>query len=868
MTTMNRGPLAVALAIALAACSGKDGATGAVGPTGATGPTGPTGAAGPSGPTGPSGPAGAAGGGLLVGRMMWQAGGKQAVASGVRVSTLPPSSEARTGIDGWYAMPVPVGTYTVVFSDPGTPANYATTQVPGVEVGKGAMKMVYPALARTSPLLVTAKAGQEIPAWGINHEPAGFGTRVTLGVDVTGATGPLTYAWRQVTGPTQATLTGASTAAPAFSTGSVAEMAASTAVEAFALPQRPAFVAVSNEQAIRMTYLFEVTVSDGTYTVTQGVEVPPAMVTQALPVSPLGTMMIGHDASVAAGGWTLDRPAASHAVLQSADSTDPWLLPDVPGTYVLHNGATVLSFAAGRFADRTTDATGCTMCHASDSQYTAWAASAHMNYKLTPPVPADGTDMFHWGLNGGIIPEYQEGCLNCHVVGFAKGATADNRGFDDVARQVGWTMPVPDGTDYYSQLPTRLQRMSGVQCESCHGPGGDLAATGMPKASYASGACAVCHDEEFFHMQVVWWSESGHSSAARAQVATVEQLGAAAADCARCHAAQGYVAWRKQIARTGSPGPLLQPSGAAATTDYLAGLGLTAAKVEPVTCQVCHDPHAAALRVQDETGPLPAGFSVSGAGKGALCMTCHNSRKGAHGDAIATDGVGAPHAPSQTDVLFGRNAYFVAPSPSSHLAVGDTCTGCHAKFYPASLPVIVNSTDFNHNHTFEVDDTMCATCHAPGVDGHAVGSAFAMGRADVREAIAAALARAIGGSGATYTVVARKLLDPAPAGATVTPGAVPVSVEVTTFHGEPYLVLGFAAPVADPFGSGTVTSLAVKPTEIALGGAPVVAANGVLARAVWNYLLVDDGSKGLHNPSFVFDVLGATARALSGASAL
>ncbi len=37
-----------------------------------------------------------------------------------------------------------------------------------------------------------------------------------------------------------------------------------------------------------------------------------------------------------------------------------------------------------------------------------------------------------------------------------------------------------------------------------------------------------------------------------------------------------------------------------------------------------------------------------------------------------------------------------------------------------------------------------------------------------------------------------------------------------------------------------------------------------MAKSIWNYLLVDDGSHGLHNPTFAFEVLGATRDALLG----
>jgi hypothetical protein len=79
------------------------------------------------------------------------------------------------------------------------------------------------------------------------------------------------------------------------------------------------------------------------------------------------------------------------------------------------------------------------------------------------------------------------------------------------------------------------------------------------------------------------------------------------ASCGRCHTAQGYAAWRKQIAR-GIAGdqPLMIPpnsalnataSWAAATPEYLTSLGLDAAHVQPQTCEACHDSHNTRLRL-------------------------------------------------------------------------------------------------------------------------------------------------------------------------------------------------------------------------------------------------------------------------------
>ena len=79
-----------------------------------------------------------------------------------------------------------------------------------------------------------------------------------------------------------------------------------------------------------------------------------------------------------------------------------------------------------------------------------------------------------------------------------------------------------------------------------------------------------------------------------------------------------------------------------------------------------------------------------------------------------------PHAASQTDAMFGFNAYFVNRlNPSPHLAVTDTCAGCHYKVTTASEATAKQTS----NHSFLVDTTLCASCHSANVDGVALQAA-------------------------------------------------------------------------------------------------------------------------------------------------
>jgi hypothetical protein len=196
-----------------------------------------------------------------------------------------------------------------------------------------------------------------------------------------------------------------------------------------------------------------------------------------------------------------------------------------------------------------------------------------------------------------------------------------------------------------------------------------------------------------------------------------------------------------------------------ATAAQLSARGMNKQQVEPQTCQACHDPHdntaggtcpggvfsdgtdCSQLRVYDSIKALPNGLTnISGMGAGAICTTCHNQRNGEHTDVLTavTESVNTaasgtpvwvatgrmvpgalaafttPHTPSQTDMFFGFNAYFgPRMAPSAHMAVQDTCAGCHFKAVTSSVTALAETS----NHSFLVDATICQNCHTANVDG-------------------------------------------------------------------------------------------------------------------------------------------------------
>lgn len=377
-------------------------------------------------------------------------------------------------------------------------------------------------------------------------------------------------------------------------------------------------------------------------------------------------------------------------------------------------------------------------------------------------------------IEGSVGAFFGESCLECHTVGYDK--TANNNGFDDLEVAANWHYPssnVPGNWSALENVQTPvvggadLADLAGIQCENCHGPQDNVSTTvhtgqatdPQARISFSEQVCASCHQEYGEHYYPSQWAEQGpsgpggHSNRALA----VSEGGGGSDHCGRCHSAQGYKRYSANLpsgyyAYLTSNGAPLDPTYPAATATNTPGtvaeleaIGLNPQEVEPQTCQACHEPHSAAnpnqLRVYDSVPALPNGLTnISGMGNGMVCATCHNSRNGEHTDfntqitqSVNTGTAAAPvwtstgvmvsgplatfttpHTPSQADVYFGFNAYFGARTePSPHMAVGDTCVGCHYSA-PNAFDTSLKETA---SHSFIADTTICTNCHASGVDG-------------------------------------------------------------------------------------------------------------------------------------------------------
>ena len=500
--------------------------------------------------------------------------------------------------------------------------------------------------------------------------------------------------------------------------------------------------------------------------------------------------------------------------------------------------------------------------------------------------------------------------MECHTVGDSPAAV--NNGFDDVMKTTGWTMPTKLQPGNWENMVTNfpsLAELAGIQCENCHGPKTVQLGTcrlrtprlGTPprtsgRASRFPRAFCLVPPGRNSHYKPSQWQTSAHAQRDLVSNATFESRGTTAAHCGRCHSAQGFAAYSAQLAK-GDAGLLHKPDGTAADEAYLRGLGLQASTVEAITCSACHDPHDATnpgqLRLGGDLKALPNGLTnISSAGMGATCMACHNTRNAEHDDfvAAATDFSG-PHTPSQTDVLYGFNAYFMPRlNPSPQLSVTDTFASCHVAI-PTATEKAAGQTD---NHNFATDDTVCASCHSSSTNGEALLSANNAQLGQLSTAIGTKALVIINGlyaAGNTLSVRAyRQLTDQYSSAAATTADivltAAPTVVAFrSAIHGTTSFTLTLAAPVSVTW-TATTSAPAITETlsqiDCRISGITVTGQNGAAGAARLDRragachrdgfgggegelelaVVSNDGSRGLHNPDFFQDVIVNTLEAL------
>jgi len=479
------------------------------------------------------------------------------------------------------------------------------------------------------------------------------------------------------------------------------------------LDTNPNLVGINNEQMTLSTYSLQVVVSDaaahvatGAVTVVSANSVPaqPGLavgVRQYLTAAP----MAGTNATTYA--WSLvQSPDGSAVVVENSATRNASIRPDKEGDYILQ-----LTTKAGSSSTSTyvtvTGATyvgvaTCASCHGTSPQvgltdiYTPWSQTEHAT-------------MAQRGVDGLLSPEYNESCFVCHTLGYNQSPLATNGNFYAVQQQIGWKFPTVLQVGNYATMPAKLQNLANIQCENCHGPGSQH--PGPASISLDVAVCAQCHQDGDFHNRPSQWSLGPHGADDGYLSISIDE--APNASCTKCHSPQGFVQWQE------GQTPISTEAGR-------------------LTCAGCHDPHnvkmfpetAHQVRVYDtvmiDSIDINTGTNVvlTGQGPSAVCMQCHNARRGPFqiNNGLAYYLGGTPHESTATDVLLGLNACTnivvavvtngmtnvtqvasVVLQNSAHTGVAK-CIDCH--MYPDNNPARLSGV---------ANIAACNQCHA-GVD--------------------------------------------------------------------------------------------------------------------------------------------------------
>ena len=574
-------------------------------------------------------------------------------------------------------------------------------------------------------------------------------------------------------------------------------------------------------------------------------------VTTGVPNVPIEVPVLLHGKEQTSYDWALTPPGGSTATLSDATGQSPDFTPDVAGMYTVtatdeaSMEAVTLEIYAGTWrgiiigedsAGNPTVEASCTTCHG--ATVAAWAQTGH-------------AEIFKDNLN--TSTHYGESCFACHTVGYDP--DANNGGIDDASDYQAFLdsglINAADPTAYAQMLVDypNTARHTNIQCENCHGPQDSEAHMQGIRGGISSDTCATCHGEPLRHARYQQWQLSKHADYELA----VEE--GQSGTCSKCHTGNGFLAWLPVL--TGAvAGDIDDPVDVTWTED----------ETHPQTCVTCHNPHSpgdlsgndnnATVWIAGDTPLLLAGFVAEDVGRGAICMTCHNTRRGLRNDSTwdeTTDKDRAPHPGAQTDMLMGQNVYLMEVGERGyHSQLEDSCATCHMEETPPPPDLAYNLG--GTNHTFYASDAICANCHSV-INAEDVQGPVEMMLTEIHHQLGEAWEDV-----ANDALAAGNTID-LNGEATIEDASEIMAVEFTETRGRQALT--FTLSDSMEYGPIGVGSIDVVPAE----GEPyaiVTIAPDDLLKSGWNFLIVEaDSSLGVHNPDFVEEVLETTEETLA-----
>jgi hypothetical protein len=387
---------------------------------------------------------------------------------------------------------------------------------------------------------------------------------------------------------------------------------------------------------------------------------------------------------------TWDGPSGYYQVYQKSNSLNaPWVALGMATNLVRYAVITRLYsnafFRVSGPAPKYAGTKVCLTCHLSICQYET--NTPHASAFSSPAFQAAG------GQTNSL-------CLPCHTVGYGL--------------PTGFNLTNKNGVFSYSS------NLAGVQCENCHGPAANHAnspddPTAVPQADIAATVCGGCHSASHTSYTNAptyeEWSSSGHAAVVPDALQAMSSSTNNINNCGVCHSGSARLA----LISGANPAVTL-------TNDFDVA----------ITCVVCHDPHATNANPVQLRNPVASTnyFALSSADVATvsaftnkynantninLCAQCHNDR-----GAAWTDTARAPHLSVQYNFLLGSVGELGGGSatfnPGSHAGLPSSaiysisgtfyltnqCVACHMQPDGSGAP--------NHS-TLITSDTVCLNCH-------------------------------------------------------------------------------------------------------------------------------------------------------------
>jgi hypothetical protein len=338
----------------------------------------------------------------------------------------------------------------------------------------------------------------------------------------------------------------------------------------------------------------------------------------------------------------------------------------VTGQYVSAQSQVVVDSAANDVR------VGCGFCH--PGAHSDWRNTAHSRALETLEAIDQGGN---------------SACLPCHTVGFGEPGGFVNR--------------------------ATTNALAGVQCESCHGPGGPHVSNIMdpalrPPASIEmvdADVCGKCHSQ-VHHALYEDWSGSGHATVTPTPAGYFSD-GRNLNSCGECH--------------SGDYRQLVLNEGLTLANDHFAGVDVD--QLNGITCVTCHNPHKATGLGSSPDGhtdtqlryallknspPSDVEADTINPDRFGLCGQCHHARSGDHWKKTARP----PHHSVQANMVNGEmmrpagTSSLVTNRQHAHSFTERSCATCHMhreQGQPGDLAVTPSG------HDFEVNLDSCVDCH-------------------------------------------------------------------------------------------------------------------------------------------------------------